>query len=64
MKQKNSLAMNVTVNLPSVNGYVRFVLSDHVEKRLTKFHNICGKHEKQPCVYLIKVPFIVGTGKA
>ena len=32
VKQKNSLAMNVTVNLPSVNGYVRFVLSDHVEK--------------------------------
>ena len=25
MKQKNSLAMNVTVNLPSVNGYVRSV---------------------------------------
>ena len=25
VKQKNSLAMNVTVNLPSVNGYVRSV---------------------------------------
>ena len=29
--------MNVTVNLPSVNGYVRFVLSDHVEKDWLNF---------------------------